>query len=166
MAVGYAGAYGDGVGFGVEVDLVELLEGDLVFGAVGDAVERVAGAQGSEFGAAFDYLLDFFDGCGLVEIVGMKGVVSGPVGAGCGGLRVGVDIAGEQGAGDECAGGFEEFSFVHWVILDSVDFVTRLPMRIRYRDLRGAMQALGAGSFGRENRAGTIEVICPTQLCA
>ncbi len=98
---------------GVEVYLVELLEGDLVFGAVGDAVEGVARAEGSEFGAAFDDLLDLFDGCGLVEIVGVKGVVSGPVGSGRGGLRLGVDVAGEQGAGDERAGGLEELSFVH-----------------------------------------------------
>ena len=31
-----------------------------------------------------------------------------------------MDVAGEQGAGNECAGGFEEFSFVHGLSLDSV----------------------------------------------
>ncbi len=89
LAVGDAGSDGDGAGFRVEVHLVELLEGDLVFGAVGDAVEGVAGAEGSEFGAGFDDVLDFFDGVGLVEIVGVEGVVSGPVGSGGGGLLLG-----------------------------------------------------------------------------
>ena len=120
LAVGYASAYGDGDGLGVEVYLVELLEGDLVFGAVGDAVEGVARAKGSEFGAAFDDLLDLFDGCGLVEIVGVEGVISSPVGARRRGLRVGVDVVREQGAGDECAGGLEELSFVHGLSLESV----------------------------------------------
>ena len=89
MAVGDASAYGDGVGVGVEVYVVELLEGDLVFSAVGYAVEGVARTEGSEFGGGFDDVLDFFDGAGLVEIVGVEGVVSGPVGAGSGGLLLG-----------------------------------------------------------------------------
>ena len=66
-----------------------MFEGDLAFGAVGDAVEGVAGAEGSEFGAGFDELLDIFDRTGLVEIVGVEGIVSGPVGAGSGGLLLG-----------------------------------------------------------------------------
>lgn len=123
LAVGYAGADGDGSGFRVESYLVELLERDLIFGAVGDAVERVAGAKGTEFGAVFDDLLDLFNGCGLVEIIGAEGVVSGPVGARRGRLRLGVDVTGEQGAGDERAGGFEELSFVHVWNLDSVELI-------------------------------------------
>ena len=75
--------------FGSRSICVELLEGDLAFGAVGDAVEGVAGAEGSEFGAGFDDLLDLFDGAGLVEIVGVEGVVSGPVGPGRWGLLLG-----------------------------------------------------------------------------
>jgi hypothetical protein len=49
----------------------------------------VAGSEGSEFGGGFDDVLDFFDGAGLVEIVGVEGVVSGPVGAGSWGLLLG-----------------------------------------------------------------------------
>ena len=48
----------------------------------------------------------------------MEAVVSGPVGAGRGGLWVGMDVAGDQGPGDEGAGGFEELSFVHVLSLD------------------------------------------------
>ncbi len=81
LAVGDACSDGDSVGFLVDVDGVELLEGDLVGGAVRDAVEGVATAEGAELGAGGDEMLDFGDGFGLVEMLGMEGVVAGPVGA-------------------------------------------------------------------------------------
>ncbi len=86
VAVGDACADGDGVGFVIDVDGVELFEGDLVGGAVGDAVEGVATAEGAELGAGGDEVLDFGGGFGLVEVLGVEGVVAGPVGAGGGGL--------------------------------------------------------------------------------
>ena len=81
FAVGYACSDGDGVGFVVDVDGVELFEKDLVGGAVGDAVEGVATAEGAQLGAGGDEVLDFGDGFGLVEMLGVEGVVAGPVGA-------------------------------------------------------------------------------------
>ena len=54
FAVGDAGADGDGAGFFVDVDLVEVLERDLVLRAVGDGVEGVARAERAQLAAAFD----------------------------------------------------------------------------------------------------------------
>ncbi len=85
LSVGDSGADGDGAVGGVDGHGVEGFEGDLVVGAVGDAVEGVAGAEGAEVVAGADDLLDFGDGFGLVEVVGVEGVVAGPVGAGGGG---------------------------------------------------------------------------------
>jgi len=102
LAVGDSGADGDGVGGGVEGDVGEVFEGDLGSGAVGDAVEGVAAAEGPELWAGGDEVLDFGGGFGLVEVVGVEGIVAGPVGAGRGGGGLfGRDEAGEHGSGKD-----------------------------------------------------------------
>lgn len=93
LAVGDAGADGRGAGFGVDVDGVELLEGDLGVGAVGDGVEGVAAAEGAQLVAGFDDVLDLVDGFGLVEGVGVEGEIAGPVSS-RGGLVGGVLLGG------------------------------------------------------------------------
>ena len=112
LAVGDASADGDGAGSLVDRHGGEGFERNLILGAVGDAVEGVAGAEGAEFGAGFDDLLDLSGGGGGVEIVGVEDVVAGPVGArGCSGFAEG--DAGDHAAGDECSGGLQEISLVH-----------------------------------------------------
>ncbi len=61
VAVADAGTDGDGAGLFVDGDLVEVMEGDLSLGAVGDGVEGVAGAEGAELGVVFDQLLELGD---------------------------------------------------------------------------------------------------------
>jgi len=115
QAVGDTGTDGYGAGFGVEFNGVELLEGDLIGGAVGYAVERMATAEGAEFGAGGDDVLDFGGGFGLVEVLGVEGVVASPVCArGCGlSCLFSGDEAREHGSGKDRAGAFEKLSFVH-----------------------------------------------------
>ena len=107
LSVGDTCADSRGAGFGVDVDGVELLEGDLGVGAVGDGVEGVAAAEGAQLVAAFDDVLDLVGGFGLVEGVGVEGEIAGPVGSRGGlvgglfcGLLSGLLFGGREEAGE------------------------------------------------------------------
>ena len=71
-------------------------EGDLGLGAVGDGVEGVAGAEGTEFGE----LLTICWSSAMVEgsrrLVGVVGEFAGPVGAGFGGGVLGMRRSGRE----------------------------------------------------------------------
>jgi hypothetical protein len=76
----------------------------------------VACAEGAEFGVVANRLLKLGDAGGLEQRAGVVGEVAGPVGAGLlrrGGVVLAGKKAVEKAAADECAGGFEEFAFVH-----------------------------------------------------
>ncbi len=79
VAVADAGPDGDGLCLLVELDLGEVFEGDLGVGAVGEGVEGVARAEGTDAGMVFDDLLELGDGGGFEEIAGVVGEVSCPV---------------------------------------------------------------------------------------
>ena len=83
-AVGDAGSDGDGVGGGVERDGVEVLEGDLGGGGVGDAVEGVGAADGADFGVGDDEVLELGGGLGFVIMGGGERCNCRP--SWCGGL--------------------------------------------------------------------------------
>ena len=76
ITVADAGSDGDGFCSFIELDVLEVGERDLGVGAVGEAVEGVAGAEGADAGVVFDDLLELGDGGGLEEIVGVVGQVS------------------------------------------------------------------------------------------
>src|SRR6185369_10139931 len=101
IPVADAGADGDGAGLLVDGDLIEVVEGDLRLGAVGDGVEGVAGAEGAKFGVVFHEVLELGDGGGVEEVGGVVGEVAGPVGEGFGRLFLGGCEAGEEAAGHE-----------------------------------------------------------------
>jgi hypothetical protein len=110
--------------------------------------------------AADNSFLEVFNSFGLKEIVGVEGVVAGPVGAGGGGLfcgwlgclLFGGEVAGEHVSSKDRAGAFEELSFVHDMlsILGCAWLVERTPPDLvagqtSYRDLKWTMQAIGEG---------------------
>ena len=110
-AVTDASTDGDGFGVRVEDHGVERGERYLGRGAVGDGVEAVAASEGAELRCGLHHLLGFGDGLRSQQVVGVVGQISGPVGAGSG--RFAGGEAGDEGAGEECAGGLQEFSLVH-----------------------------------------------------
>ena len=112
LAVAYAGADGDGAGLIVDVDLVEVLEGDLVLGAVGDAVEGVARAERAELVAAFDDGADFVGVGGREHVVSAVGDVACPVLTGSG-LLLGGGKPRNHAAGHDGSRCFEEVALVH-----------------------------------------------------
>jgi hypothetical protein len=71
----------------------------------------VAAAEGAELGGGLHHLLNFGDCLGSEQVVGVVSEIAGPVGAGSGGFAGGE--AGDEGAGEECAGGLQKFSLVH-----------------------------------------------------
>ena len=54
----------------------------------------MAAAEGAEFVATLDDMLDFLDGFGLVEGIGVEGEIAGPVGSWCGLVDGGVLLGG------------------------------------------------------------------------
>ena len=91
-----------------------MLERDLIVGAVGDGVEGMTSTEGAKLVAVLYCLLNLFDGGWLVEMVGVEGVISRPVGSRSGGcLLFRGDEAREHGSSKDRAGAFEELSFIH-----------------------------------------------------
>jgi hypothetical protein len=76
LAIGNACSYSYGARLAIEDNLVEVGQGDLILGAVGDPIKGVSSAQRSQFAAALHYLLYLFDGLRLMQSVGAVGVIS------------------------------------------------------------------------------------------
>ncbi len=70
---------GHGVRLRVNVDRVELLQRDLILGAVRNGREGVPRAQSAQLGALRHHLLNLFHRCGNVQVIGAVVQVAGPV---------------------------------------------------------------------------------------
>jgi hypothetical protein len=81
LAVGYTRANGDGARVFVQDNRIELLQGNLVFDAIGNSVERMPRPERPQFAATFHNLLHFFDGLRRMQMIGTILVIASPIGA-------------------------------------------------------------------------------------
>jgi hypothetical protein len=98
LAVGYSGTDLNHLGLGIEIDLIEVLQGHLLDCAVGNAVEGVTRPESLEMRMAEDDASYILDCIGQVKILCAVCVISSPVYAAFG-WSLGEGYSGKQSTG-------------------------------------------------------------------